>query len=370
MATGVTYYGRITTNVLAHYFLNEVWENTVNHRPYFTALKKRGHIETGLSGTSCVWNVNVGRHNMSAYDDAEVINITRKKQEVQASLPWAFLNVTDAITRDEIAMSGNDVSFRRVNKDLLERMKKAFMTRISASALTQDGNASGNNVLHGLPSFFAATGTTSQFNTPSDTYAGLSTASGVVGATVDDGEPKAWTPVCTNYTWTGWAVTGATWRHNARQALTFTKDQLTFGNAPDEMPDLVITDRTMFSTLKDVLAATQNLYVVGTPNATGTTGLGIPGAVEYDGLEVIFDADQTANTANMLNFHQIFLDVLQVPEVPGGRKIPGGASAGKEDMFECLVDDDITTNGYPIRVNFRAQLRHNPKYQGKLFNYD
>lgn len=368
MATGVTYYGRITTNVLAHYFLNEVWEATTNHRPYFMALKKRGHIESGLSGVNCTWNVNGGRHEMAAYDDAEVINITRKKHEFQAVLPWAFLKVDDAITRDEIAMAGSDNSFRRVNKDMLERMKKNFTTRINAQALTQDGNASGTNVLHGAETFFGATGTTARFQTASDTYAGLSTASGGI-STIDNADPKAWTPVCTNYTWTGWNSTGATWRANARESLTFTKDQITFGNAPDEQPDLTIVDRTMFSTLKDVLAATQNLYVVGSPNASGTTGLGIPGAVEYDGLEVIFDADQTANTGFMLNFHQIYLDVLQVPEVPGGRKIPGGASAGKDDMFECLVDDDISTNGTLVRVNFRAQLRHNPRSQAKLFNY-
>ena len=369
MATGVTYYGRINTNIIAHYFLNEVWEATTNHRPYFMALKKRGHIESGLTGTRCDWNVNGGRHQMAAYDDAEVINITRKKHEFQASLPWAFLTVTDAITRDEIAMSGPDTSFRRVNKDMLERMKKNFQTRINAQALTQDGNASGTNVLHGLESFFATTGATGKLQTPSDTYAGLSTASGGI-TSIDDADPKAWTPVTANYTHTGWNVTGATWRANAREVLTYTKDQITFGNAPDEQPDLTIMDRTMFSTLKDVLAATQNLYVVGSPTGTGTTGLGIPGAVEYDGVECIFDADQTAGVANMLNFHNIWLDVLQVPEVTGGRKIPGGGSAGKDEMFEVLVDDnDITTNGILARVNFRAQLRHNVRAQAKIAAY-
>ncbi len=369
MATGVTYYGRISSNILAHYFLNEVWEATTNNRPYFTALKKLGHIESGLSGTNCTWNVNGGRHTMAAYDDAEVINITRKKHEFQAVLPWAFLTVTDAITRDEIAMSGSDTSFRRVNKDMLERMKKNFMTRINAQALTQDGNASATNVLHGLESFFSATGTTSRLQTNNDTYAGLVTVSGGI-TSIDDPDPKAWTPVNVNWSWTGWTSTGATWRANAREALTYTKDQITFGNGAEEQPNLTIMPRTLFSTFKDVLAATQNLYVVGSPSGTGTTGLGIPGAVEYDGVECIFDADQTANTVNMLNMHQVWLDVLQVPEVPGGRKIPGGAAAGKDEMFEAIVDDDITTNGTLVRVNFRAQLRHNPRAQAKLFNYD
>ncbi len=368
MATGVTYYGRINTNILSKYFTDEVWENTLNTRPYFMALKKRGHIESGLSGQNLDWAINAGRHQMAAYDDAEVINITRKKHEFRAVLPWAFLTVTDAITRDEIAMSGAGVNFRRVNKDMLERMKKNFTSRINAQALTQDGNAVGTNVLHGVESFMFATGSTLRLQTTSDTYANQSTATGSTYG-IDDPEPKCWSPVCTNYTWTGWNSTGATWRANVRESLTYTKDQITFGNGPDEQPDLNIMDRTMFSTLKDVLAATQNLYVVGSPSGTGTTGLGIPGAVEYDGIECIFDNDQTANTNYMLNFSQIWLDVLQVPEVPNG-KIPGGGSAGKDDMFEAIVqDNDITTNGILARVNFRAQLRHNVKYHAKMFNY-
>jgi hypothetical protein len=367
MATGVTYYGRITSNIIAHYFLNEVWENTTNHRPFFKALKARGHVETGLSGTNCTWNANAGRHTMAAYDDAEVINITRKKHEIQAVLPWAFLTVTDAITRDEIAMAGDDVSFRRVNKDMLERMKKNFGTRLNTQALTQDGNAVGTNVLHGVETFMAATGSSGIRQTANDTYAGLATVTGGI-TTIDDAEPDAWSPTLINFTSTGWAVTGATWRLNARESLTYTKDQVTKGNEPDLQPDLVIMTRTMFSTFKDVLAATQSLYVSQKPG-DGPTGLGIPGAIEYDGLEVIFDADQTANTAYMLNFRQIWMDVLKVPEVPGQNKIPGGGSAGKDDMFEVLVKDDITTNGTLVRVNFRAQLRFNPRYQGKLFAY-
>ncbi len=367
MATGVTYYGRISTNIIAHYFLNEVWENTLNNRPYFIALKKRGHIETGLTGTNCTWNINAGRHQMAAYDDAEVINITRKKHEVQAVLPWAFLTVTDAITRDEIAMAGDDVSFRRVNKDMLERMKSNFTTRLNAQALTQDGNAVGTNVLHGLESFFAATGTLAKEQTANDTYAGLATVSGGI-TSIDDPEPTAWTPKLINYTSTGWNATGATWRLNAREAMTYAKDSITYGNEPEKQPDLTIMTRSLFSTFKDILSATQNLFVSQKPEDS-PTGLGIPGSVEYDGLEVIFDADQTANTVDMLNFRQIWLDVLRVPEVPGMNKIPGGGSAGKDEMFEVLVKDDITTNGILARVNFRAQLRHNPRYQAKLFNY-
>ncbi len=120
----------------------------------------------------------------------------------------------------------------------------------------------------------------------------------------------------------------------------------------------------MFSDLKDVLASTQRLVVSG--EAPTNIGLGIPGGVEYDGVEYIFDADQTAAVGHIYNFNDIYLDVLQVPEVPGSNKIPGGGGQGKDDMFEVLVKDDINTNGVLVRVNFRAQLRFNPRTQGKL----
>lgn len=367
MASGVTYYGRINTNIISHFFLNDVWEATTNNRPFFNALKKKAHIETGLTGQNVTWNVNGARHQMAAYDEAEVVNITRKKQEFQCVLPWAFLTITDAITREEVAMAGSDTSLRRVNKDLLERMKRSFITRISAQALTQDGNASATNVLHGCETWTAATGTLGKFQTANDTYAGQVTVTGGI-TSIDGAEPDAWSPSLCNYTSTGWNVTTATWRANAREAITTLKDRLTFGNETELQPDLVIVDRPMFSTFKEVIAASQTLFVNGQPG-DGTVGLGITGAVGYDGLEVIFDADQTANTGFMLNFDQIWLDVLQVPEVTGQSKIPGGASGGKDDMFDILVKDEITTNGTLVRVNFRAQLRFNVRYQGKLFNY-
>jgi hypothetical protein len=370
MATGVTYYGRISTNVISHYFLNEVWEGTLNHRPFFQALKKRGHIESGLTGQNLVWNVNAGRHTMDAYDDAEVINITRKKHEFQASLPWAFLTVTDAITRDEVAMAGSETALRRVNKDMLERMRNNFQTRISAQALTQDGNATGTNVLHGAESFFGNTGTTGQGTNRlggNDTYANVTTASGSQSG-VDNLEPDAWTPQIINYSSTGWNTTGVAWRSNLREVLTFAHDRMTKGNQATDRPDLGIVDRTMLSTMKDVISSSQRLIVTGSPS-TSNIGLGIPGGIEYDGVEYIFDNDQTANVGHLYNFNHIYMDVLAVPEAPGQGKIPGGGSSGKDDMFEVLVKEDITTNGVLVRVNFRAQLRFHPRYQAKLIAF-
>ncbi len=365
MASGVTYYGRIDTNTLSHFFKNAVWDGTINFRAFWAAIKKRGHVETGLDGKNLVWNTTVGRHTMSAYDDGEVVNITRKKQEVQCALPWAFLYISDAITRDEIAMNSGDAAMRRTNKDLLSRMQKTFVTRLNAMALTQDGNASGTNVLHGLETMFAATGAnTLKVMTRNDTYAGITTVSGGI-TTVDNAEGNAWSPTIINTSHTGWATTGVTLRANLREILTFAHTSLSFGSDPEDQLDLCVTDRDSLVTIKDVISSNQRLIVNTNSATTSNIGLGISGGIEYDGVEYVFDNDQQAGVLNWLNFNHIFLDVLQVPAVPSG-SIPGGGGSSKDDMFECLVkDDDITSNGILARVNFRAQLRMHPKYQGK-----
>jgi hypothetical protein len=237
--------------------------------------------------------------------------------------------------------------------------------------LTQDGNATGTNVLHGTETFLSNTGSTGAgTNRPggNDTYANISTASGGI-TNVDNVEPDAWTPQIINYSSTGWNTTGVSWRANLREVLTFAHDRATKGNEASERPDLGILDRTMFSTMKDVLASSQRLIVNGSPQANSNIGLGIPGGVEYDGVEYIFDNDQTANVGHLLNFNHIYLDVLAVPEAPAAGKIPGGGSSGKDDMFEVLVKEDITTNGVLVRVNFRAQLRFHPRYQGKFLAF-
>lgn len=360
---------RIERSLISHYFKG-YWENVENHRAALQALMKRGHVETGISGSNLVWDARVSRYVSASYAEGETIDVTRSNQYIQCNLPWAFNYVTDGITRDEAAMANGEWAILRHQKEMLQNMTTDFEERMNSAFLTVDGPASTGNVWYGLPSFLAAAGGTAAGDkeaVASDTYAGQSTAlSGLTG--VDSPDADAWTPTLVNWSSTAWAATGITWIDNCLQVLTYTKDQITFGNKQELQPDLVILTRDMLSDLKYAITSQQRMVITVKPGSDGPSGLGIPGAVEHDGLEVVFDTDQTANTGHMLNFNQIWLECLPTPGIDNpGPKL--GGKGNKPEYFEVLTQDDIRSNGIIARVNNRSQFRFNPRYQAKMFNY-
>lgn len=360
---------RIERSLISHYFKG-YWENVENHRAALQALMKRGHVETGISGANLVWDARVSRYVSASYAEGETIDINRSNQYIQCNLPWAFNYVTDGITRDEAAMANGEWAILRHQKEMLANMTTDFEERMNSAFLTVDGPGSTGNVWYGLPSFLGDNGSTGAGDkeaVASDTYAGHTTvASGLTG--VDTPDADAWTPTLVNWSSTAWAATGVTWLDNCLQVLTYTKDQITFGNKQELQPDLVILTRSMLSDLKYAITSQQRMVITVKPGSDGPSGLGIPGAVEHDGLEVVFDTDQTADTGHMLNFSQIWLECLPASGIDNpGPKLGGKAS--KPEYFEVLTQDDIRSNGVIARVNNRSQFRFNPKFQAKMKNY-
>jgi len=369
MATSVTHNARTERTVLQHAF-NGAWEAVQNHRPTFMALKKRGHIEKGVAGKRLDWTVRVGRNTIEAYDDLQALSFDRKNHYILAQLPWATLAMKGAISRDEIAMASGPEAMEKLHKRMISDMTEDFETRINYQFLRQDGAATGaGNVLHGIPTFIAgsAASASAKKGTMSDTYATHSTAeSGLTG--VDDAEADAWTPKGTHADATDFTEGGGFNADDAEEIMQYTIDSVTLGSMAKDKPDLAILCKNHLTTLKTAVSAQQRGMVSGTP--TGTQGLGIPGALEYSGLECVFDADMEDGKSYVLNFNHIYMELLPVPEIAEGYGgVPGGGKSGKTEYFEVLVDGDIHTNGILARVNFRGQLRFHPRYQAIISNF-
>jgi hypothetical protein len=161
----------------------------------------------------------------------------------------------------------------------------------------------------------------------------------------------------------------ATWAANALTSITWAKDQITYGTSQEEQPDLLLVDRTMFSQLKSLITTQQRMVITTKPGDNGPTGLGINGSVQHDGVEVMFDPDQPANTGYFLNFNQIWLELVPVAKTDNPGPDITGKGKGKPDYFEVLTQDDIRSNGVVVRCNLRGQFRFNPRYQAKLKNF-
>lgn len=365
-----TFYGRLDKTLISN-FIKGYWDNITNHRAALQALMKRGHIETGVSGSQLVWDVRGGRYNSSSYDELDTIDVTRKNHYFQCNLPWAFLQVNDGISRDEIAMAQGEAALVRHEKEMVKNLCLDFQTRVNSDFLNKNGQSSTGNVLYGLPTIFTDTGSYSSGSrtaTPSGTYAGQSLAAN--GVAVDNVDTNIWSPILTNYTSTLFNNgTAATFANNALTSLTWTKDQITYGNTAELQPDLLIVDRTMNSQLKTLITSQQRMVITVKPGEGSTSGLGIPGAIDHDGLDIVFDVDQPAGVGYMLNFHQIYMEMIPVPKTENpGPNLTGKGSA-KPDFFEVLTQDDVRSNGVICRVNMRGQYRFNPRFQAKLAAY-
>lgn len=362
-----TFPPRIDRTLISN-FIKGYWENTSNHRFALQALMKRGNITTASSGSQLVWDVRGGRYSSAAYNLLEGIDVSMKNHYFQCNVPWAFLQVNDGITRDEMAMASGEWAMVRHEKEMLKNICKDFETRLNSDFLNVDGPGSTGNVLYGLPSFLGSSASSagSRTATASDIYAGQSTVLSAIA--VDGVESNAWTPSLINYTSTLFnGGSAATWAGQALKAITFAKDQVTFGSAAEDQPDVLVVDRTMFSDLKALITQSQRLVVTVKPGDTGPSGIGIPGAVEHDGLEVVFDVDQPASTGYMINFNKTYLELLPTMTASNpGPKLSGG---NKPEYFEVLTEDDIRSNGIICRVNLRGQFRFSPKHCAKLYPY-
>lgn len=364
------FYNRLDRTLISN-FIKGYWDNITNHRAALQALMKLGNVRPNDSGKNLVWDVRGGRYASTAYDELDTIDIVRKNHYFQCNLPWAFLQVNDGISRDEIAMASGEAALVRHEKEMVTNLCKDFQTRINSDFLNNNGQSLSGNVLYGLPTVFTDSGSyssSSRTATPSGTYAGQSLAAS--GVSVDNVDTNIWSPQLINYSGTPFNNgSAATWGANALAIITYAKDAVTFGNDGESMPNMLLVDRTMYSQLKYLITQQQRMVVTVKPGENSTSGLGIPGAVDHDGVDVVFDIDQPANTGYMLNFNKIWLELIPVAKTDNPGPNLSGKGSAKPDFFEVLTQDDIRSNGIACRVNLRGQYRINPRFQAKLYPY-
>jgi len=359
----MTFQANIETKIISHYFKTQ-WDNTPNHRPVLQALMKRGNVEKGIAGKTLVWNARVGRYAMTDYGIGESIDISEKKQTIQATLPWSFQTMTDAITHEEMQMANGPEAMQKRQAEICKNLYRDFEARLNYGVLNTDGPATSGNPIYGLPSFltFTMAGTLID-GVANDSYAGHSTVlSSLAG--VDNAESDAWTPKGVDATASDWTGATDTWAVNGLNAISRLNTNLTYGTKAEEMPDLVVTTRNDYSALKSLIQASQRIIFAAKPGEA-PQGLGLPGGIVHDGLEIVFDADCPTAVAYMLNTRQAFLEILPAsPVASTGPSLPGKGDGS--DMFSCRTQEDIRTNGIGVRVNWGGQFRFNPKFHGKI----
>ena len=359
----MTFSANIEAKIISHYFKTQ-WENTGNHRPVLQALMKRGNVERGIAGKTLTWNARVSRYAMNDYGIGEAVDVNEKRHTIQATLPWSFQTMTDAITHEEMQMANGEQALQKRQAEICKNLYSDFEGRINYGLLNTDGPATSGNPIYGLPSFLGATfNGTAIAGVAADSYAGHSTVlSALTG--VDTPETDAWTPKFIDATASDWTTTADTFAYTGVKALSRLETELTYGSKAGESPDISILTRTAYNELKELIIATQSIQFTSAPG-NAPQGLGIPGGIVVGGLEVFFDADCPTGVGYVLNSRQAWLEILPAsPVASSGPSLPGKGDGS--DLFSVRTQEDIRTNGLGVRCNWGGQFRFNPRFHGKI----
>lgn len=379
----------VISDVTIHNFVRSYWDAYTKMNPFFGILEQKGNIRKGLSGDLVAWPLRGARYGtttLADYQDVSQLYVPQK-QFAQATIPWGEIGAFDAVSMGELAKNDGNEALVRLRDVRVPLMTKDLFNN-AGNTTTQQGslawqilNVNGatytgsGNPIYGFPTVFQDSGSYTAANklqVSAGTYAGFGLATNSLSTVLDNAVDNAWTPALVNTTSTAWAGGGgnATFRFNAFEILSFAARSVSFDGADSALkPTFGLLANTLFDDLRYQVTAKQTIFLQEAPGTDEYWGVGT--AIQYalhEGIRYYWDANMPANTGYVINAEQVYLDVLKVPMNVSGDTMPG-AKFSKTDMVQGVVNYNDTRRGITVSLTFRGQIRINPRYQAKLFNY-
>lgn len=376
------------------------WQNVAENNPSAKLLMAKGNINADQYGTSLVWPIEAGRHDVYVVSDYQDVTdlYTPRKRYAQPTLPWGEVAAFRAISKGQLRQNGGQTALVQFAKKEIPAMFRdlavannlqngtnsvggVFWQFLNMNALSYSGSGT---PLYGLPSVFTGNAAiTWSSNTKAGTinntnYAGLTCVAGGLSSTVDGAENDAWTPSALNTTSTAWANTASsTFRGNFFEIMSeaISLSSRFSGSDTSLMPDCTLLARSMYVDAQYNIAAKQSFLLTSGVKKNAVFGIGSDtmNGLTHNGLPIYWDENMPASTGYVLNFSQIFLDKLPMMQISGD-SVPGLNLGGPvpEDvadpsMFETEVKYNDGRRAVTVSATFPGQMRVNPRYQTLLF---
>ena len=311
MASSTDWARSIATTIVNH--LREEEIASLRKFKVFAALDGAGQIRTNMSGRGFDWEIQYRNHTPSGNNGETPRTFARQNLWKRAELEYRGAQVTDAIYKKEMLENRSASALVNVAGKMASRLLTS-MEQYLAREWVKDGYAAGNELrFHGIESFMGTNGTLNvstgaqrsanaadPFASPSDTYAGLSTALGAYGGSQKTGvwpngeadpEYDFYSPVIVNYTSTFFGA--ATWASNCVKAVREALHQTRRNDTKEDQIDMVLIDRRMFIDFLNTLDAKERVIVSRT---NGLRSYGFTDVFELDGVEISSENSVPANT--------------------------------------------------------------------------
>lgn len=381
-------YSALVDEVVTQQYMRGEWDNTKKLRMFWEKISSNRNIEYDASGKYIEWKARVGEFTAGYRGDLVGRQWSRKQHRVTFTAPYSFLEIPALLSERDLQFLNSPEAIVRFQDDYLGQMGSDFGKSLNNKLLSE--NTTSNTVagvtattttdvpLYSLLYLFQH-GTAQQYDAsanttsgavgagdrevlPNGTYCGVST-NPVTGITGVDGQATgAASPVILNDTSTAWTGTN-TWASTCLEVLDWGITRLTRSPMPEDMPDLAITSRSRYLSVKAKLrsANTQQVVLVDGSGRSPNIGQYADRVIPYNGLELTFDENCPAVTY-ILNTKQMKYKIFPQKALAS---VEGGAVRGAVgEPFRVAQMPDIDQGGWKVVAVQCAQLIANPYFQG------
>lgn len=363
--------------------ITEIENNAMRNFPFLALIESSDRIETGCSGRGMDWRVKYRNHDVEGNRGEGPRNFVRKNLRTMAYLQYRGYQVTDIIYRKELKENRGPEALVKIMENFRTDLTDSLQQHLGRQVFV-DGEATGNeDCWHGFDSMYgitaavtlAADGTGSHSRSqsdllavPDDTYAGIDTDLGALGGEqeasvmwplgVANVEYDAWSPMVlihdTDYfdTPLGGSPTAAA---VLEEVLRFGVINAARNATMDEQITQILLDRALYQSLVRQYAGKERLLVQKGEGPSSLASLGFKNVLNFDGVEVTWDAAVPSNRGYGFNINGIDLKSME-----------------DEGLFH--VDDveyDITDQGFRTALSTLSNLRYKsgPRNSFKIIPY-
>lgn len=354
-------------NTTIHEYIRKEEVNVLRNRKLLALMQSRGRITFNHGGDLMDWKVRYKRAPVQGYADMDVLTFARRDRWKTAQLPWRGYATTDAMTKLERLKNKGTEAIIKVYEQIVPSLMSDIDDQFG-DELYIDGNAAGNsNRIHGIESWMANGGAAAAgfIASPSDTYAGLSTALGNYGGNwsvngsaqvnwptgTGDAHYDFWSPLIVDYTDTAWAASTKTWVNTCLEALRYGIVKGKKNKSASGMLDLILLNDELYREFAENLDSTQRTVVQRGGSKTGLYALGFGDTINFEGVDVNYEYGVPTGIGYGWSLANLELCSLQpqlfVPEGP---------------------DFDISTQSWRFSIDFFGNMKANPRTFTKWVN--
>ena len=321
-------FARTSATTLANH-IREVEESMLRNFQLGALLESAGRVNYNNSGEGFDWPVQYRLHKVEGNTGETQRNFARRNLWKTASLEFRGYQTTDAMYYREFRSNKGPEGIVKVFDNFVQRLETS-MTQAFGGEYYVDGSASGNEQSwHGLESMFVLNGTVNSTSGaqrsanaadivgyPNDSYAALSTVLGNYGGEnesgqywpdgISDGEFDFWSPLVVNYTTTHADLPSSTntWAGQGDEALRYAIINSQRNASKTGQITNILLARDLYMGLLNIIDDKERIAI---SNETSLRALGFKQTVNFDGIEVSWEAGIESGVGYGLNYDNIEL---------------------------------------------------------------